>query len=440
MGKKQINKCMVRLLILLFLFSPPACTPNLPSTSLHTQLIEQRIAIVPDPSQVVIATELFARSKPQGALKGAGHGIAEFLGNVNPGSCSGDICGAALLLYAAFAVVVGGTVGAIEGAINASAAKTLTEIDQLLNTNLSQFASNLNLAQRVLTQSQTEIRPSLVLVSLQGEGSNLTAEEFLQLREQGFQKALILKITRFDFVGDKGDNPLLNFLVECDVRVIDAETEETVYQREFSTTGKPRRFNEWLKLSSEKLTAELEEYLDQLAEAIVNGLFLMQKLPISSGSWTLPGTARYGCCWICPADPVLKIRYLPTTDQLWSQVTSRQPRLEWEPFPSEEQQSRFVRTFGTRANAIGYDLRVWEYSKETRGELVYERYALSSPSHRVEEPLKPRSRYLWSFRACFNLGPRTTCSPWAFSLLPATPEACETSLIRAENYYRFAIP
>ena len=93
------------------------------------------------------------------------------------------------------------------------------------------------------------------------------------------------------------------------------------------------------------------------------------------------------------------------------------------------------------AENIIYDLRIWDLSGNQVGTPVYEHRKIASTSHEAEDELKPKTRYFWSFRACFDLGERQACTPWAVSLLPsAYPDFCENIVINPWNYYRFQTP
>lgn len=416
------------------------CMTKPPSLDLHDKFVNHNIALVPDRSDIEISLDVFSKSKPQGALKGAGHGIVGMFQGLGGGHCSGDICGAALLLYLAFAVVVGGTVGAIQGMINATAADTAVEIEALIKERLAEFSSHLKLSEKVFDRSQQVPGLRLDLVLLDSKESGVATEDFQRLKGQGYQLVLTIKIERLGFVGDKGDDPKLGLYVEALTSIHDAGGKVEEYHRKFRGMGKTRRYSEWLKVEPSALNSELGECLDKLAEDIVNSLFISYDLPISSGSWAFPGTEGYGCCWVCPVFPPLEIDYFPTPKQAWPYVESLLPQLAWQPFPGEHRQLQLQDKTGHRATNVSYDLRVWETVGEKKGNLVYERYALSSSEHHIEDRLKPRTPYLWSIRACFDLAERAACTPWAFSLVPASRDACESTQVDPTSYYHFRTP
>ncbi len=434
----MLRRFLAGSLMLSLLVTQPGCMTKPPSLALHDTLLNERIALLPEHNNTVLSLEVFARSKPQGALKGAGEGIAAMLGSGGGGSCSGDICGAVLLLYLTFAVVVGGTIGAIQGTMTAPSARNAAGMESLVAGNLREFSRHVDLAQKVFARSRKIAGLRLEFVPAVNPESEPAAEEIHRLKTEGYGKVLSITIEKFHFVGDKGDDPELGLYLEAMVRIIDTDNRDEVYRREFQHFGKVRRYSEWLRMDSAALSVELNDYLETLAEEIVDSLFLAYALPVASGSWTFPGTEGYGCCWFCPVNPPFKIDYFPSAEQSWPKVSTR-PQLAWQPFPDDHRQEQLQEKTGCRATNIRYDLRVWGMHGDQQGELVYQRYGLDATAHRLEQPLRSGRRYLWSVRACFDLDERVACTPWAFSLVPAKKDACESTAIAPENYYHFLV-
>lgn len=443
MARARSHKRLVAIVLCLSVaMSPWGCMTKPPSLDLHEQLQVQRIALLYEPSEVGIALEVHAKSRSEGALKGAGQGIAGMLQGLGGSSCSGEYCGAALLFYLALSVVVGGTVGAIQGSLESAPAKVGTDMEAFVEKQLAEIFLQLDLLGKVLKRSAEMGGPILEVVHREGTGKNLTDSELRRLAAQGYQKVLVIQLTGCDFrsIGVQGEDPLLGLELNASTRITDTERLIVDYRREFRFSGAVKRYSEWRALSSNALRAELDATFERLAEDIFDALFLSYALPIDSGSWSLPGTHDYGCCWLCPVEPPLKIDFFPVLTQDWPIVSSQQPRLEWQKFPNEDRQARLVEHFGDPAEHVRYDLRIWEMVGDQKGPLVYERTALPTAAHQIEKSLKPQSAYLWSFRACFNLDKRPACTPWAFSLLPAAPGACESTSVGPGNYYRFRTP
>jgi hypothetical protein len=107
----------------------------------------------------------------------------------------------------------------------------------------------------------------------------------------------------------------------------------------------------------------------------------------------------------------------PETSQsrsIWaafSPVDSLQPELVWEP-PAADPGTEIQET---PISSVRYELRIWQTQGGYEGELVYTRSALVSNRHRVEEPLLPGTRYLWSVRAEYERDGTVMLTPWATS-------------------------
>lgn len=97
---------------------------------------------------------------------------------------------------------------------------------------------------------------------------------------------------------------------------------------------------------------------------------------------------------------------------LWGkfvEVDSLQPTLRWQPFPRQEDSDADKEGTLNRIEDLTYEVRLWKTMTSSSGELVYARDGLKLPYHRLEEPLEPSTKYLWSARALFILDghPRT---------------------------------
>jgi hypothetical protein len=104
----------------------------------------------------------------------------------------------------------------------------------------------------------------------------------------------------------------------------------------------------------------------------------------------------------------------PSIPSAWSEkcyaptVPSLQPTLEWASFPDS--------SLVSRVSQVTYDLKLWRAATHRPDELIYERTGLSSNSHQIEIPLKPKTEYVWTVRARFRLDNRSRVSQWAHLL------------------------
>lgn len=90
-------------------------------------------------------------------------------------------------------------------------------------------------------------------------------------------------------------------------------------------------------------------------------------------------------------------------------VDSLQPTLKWESFPRSRDLAGSMADFYRRIEDVRYELVLAEAGALDR---VYRRDGLKEASHRVETPLKSRTKYLWTVRACFRIGEEPRCTEW----------------------------
>lgn len=444
-----MRRALAAILILSLLTVQTGCMSQPPSMALHDELLNTRIALVPDRSGVEASLDFTAKHWPP---KGGG-GLLDVgmqaMGSGHVGSLpsSSNEWGYGVVLLVVLAAAAVGTIAVMaitDSFPEVTPAETVEDIQSQMVQPLAAFPAHLDLVQRALAHSRNVPGVDLELIDRIDSRFGISSEVAAELRKSGYEKALVIKMTKIDYIGEQGEDPHLGLYIEAKASVIDLVSREAEYERKFYRLGKSRPYSEWLNVGPEKLVEDLNEGLDQLAGDIVTGLFVSFNLPIDSGRWYTPGMEDFGCCWICPVSPPMDIDYfnlsgVPNIE--WSPVESLHPNLQWKPFPGMHRQEQFREKTGHTAENITYDLRIWDVSGDQIGALIYERRKIASTSHEVEDELKPNTRYFWSFRACFALGERQACTPWAFSLLPsAYPDFCENIVINPWNYYRFQTP
>jgi hypothetical protein len=84
---------------------------------------------------------------------------------------------------------------------------------------------------------------------------------------------------------------------------------------------------------------------------------------------------------------------------------------------------------------IIYELRVWNTTAGRSGKLIYARKDLTQTVHRLQRPLEPGSRYLWSVRAHFLLNGRPRAIEWSMAGYALRNEA-----VPNESCLRFQTP
>lgn len=268
------QRCLAAFLGLTLLLPGAGCGPTLPSPALHQQLLHERLALRPDPGEVPIALSLFARGKGKGMVRGMGEGIAGTLGGWNGGGCEGAFCGIALLAVLSFAVVVGGSVGAVHGYRAATTKKRAEAIEAFTAARLGGIEFNRQLAVRVQEESRREVNLELKLAPPPASAPlDPDVGELHDLERRGFQKLVVLHLKRLEFSGDKGNDPRLKLWLEVQAAIVDTASGKDLYQRQFNYQGTARKYSDWMALEPGSLLGEWELALDRMARDIVLTLF-----------------------------------------------------------------------------------------------------------------------------------------------------------------------
>jgi len=87
----------------------------------------------------------------------------------------------------------------------------------------------------------------------------------------------------------------------------------------------------------------------------------------------------------------------------FAQVDSLQPALQWKAFPTARDIKANKIGELSRVSDVTYELKILRAQGSFQGDVVYTRTGLQEPSHHVECPLIPLTRYFWSVRVRFKL-------------------------------------
>lgn len=119
-------------------------------------------------------------------------------------------------------------------------------------------------------------------------------------------------------------------------------------------------------------------------------------------------------------------------------VDSLRPHLRWEAYSllwPGGTQSRAEDVATLRPEHVTYELRIWEWSHDAPGDLIYARDALVEPSHQLEESLRPDTSYFWSVRARFLLHGQPRVSDWGQQLVRSAQIDDPFERVRATHQY-----
>jgi hypothetical protein len=139
------------------------------------------------------------------------------------------------------------------------------------------------------------------------------------------------------------------------------------------------------------------------------------------------------------------------------EVDSLQPTFRWESFPRPEDLRKDENGMLGRIQNVTYDLKIWRTQDESVFEAsptrqrfpkplqrplqtpIYYRQGLPKPLHKIEEPLEPSTKYIWSVRARFEVDGATRVIPWA-GIWPSRAYQRMPLVPNNPIYYHFKTP
>lgn len=151
--------------------------------------------------------------------------------------------------------------------------------------------------------------------------------------------------------------------------------------------------------------------------------------------------------WVVGCTPVaisgLRPEY-PEARLEFAKVDSLQPTLRWEVFPRSQDRGADREGLLGRIGNVTYDVKIWRADVEGRieypAEVAYSRRGLQEPWHKIEEPLKPSTKYFWSIRARFELDGHPKVTQWGVMENPYSPGVARSPLVPNPLHYRFKTP
>ena len=213
----------------------------------------------------------------------------------------------------------------------------------------------------------------------QGDAESMKVS-FDRLRQDGIDTAVQVGVARVRTKreGSKRCDPELSLTVVTSVRLIDVHTEEEIYRASISRTTKAKKLKEWAKNDARHWRNELDERISEVTTALLEDAFVNISSPDSTGpTMTSPDRVR---------------------------VT--RPTLRWDWFDTDAQVHESI----PKDAIVTYDLRIL-YGKGSG--IIYEKYELNEPRHKLERKLPRRGTFTWSVRANFRWNGKLRRTPWS---------------------------
>ncbi len=126
----------------------------------------------------------------------------------------------------------------------------------------------------------------------------------------------------------------------------------------------------------------------------------------------------------------------PNVGPAYVKVDSLKPTFRWEPFPRPQDYEADKEGVLRRINHVTYDLKILRAEDDYPIELIYARQGLPDPSHSIEEPLEPSTKYYWTIRARFELDSNPRITQWG----QGGGGSGRQVVVPESFYYRFKTP
>ena len=468
-----------RLFWLCFLLSSVTSCALLPKPPTETSRGEWESVVIA-PARFTPATnfEAFAVGKTKGAAKGAAVGAGLGVAGTAAFAVAGGPLTVFIAPYLAVAMVpsLAAGMGVLGGAASVTAEQAKA-VDALIQENLKALNIQTTIAELVAESARNDTGQALSINENVGPAALKAKGDYSELAQIGFGG--VLEIAATD-VGFEGGGKNLSFFLVVRARMIHPGDGKQLYDREFVYEGDLYEGKRWAADNAALLEAELHRAYASVAESIVEKVFLLTALPLET-NYRDPdqkihhilsiggGDLACGLAWRVPPREYSPTVFSDLERRNWNRfpvIATRTPTLEWEAFPRViDQHARYAPLLSKVSN-IRYDLRIWKVVSDIPPQLVYERKALTVPTHTLDQPLESGTRYFWSIRARFEINGKTRATRWGCYRTPmidvtgthikppASPatlvgviavggayrDPCTMDFIPTTHYYRFETP
>jgi hypothetical protein len=416
--------------------------------------------------------EAFSIGKIKGGAKGATIGAGLGVAHVAAFAALGGPLAVILAPYLlVIEVPVMAAAGGAVGFIESLPVEDARAVEALIEHNLKELNIQPTLAKLVAESASNDTGHILPINEGIGPAAPDAKGAYGEQEQRGLRGVLEIGATE---IGFENETENLRFYLVVRVRMIRSGDGEQLYEREFVYTSDPYVAQYWAAHKAALFEAEMQRAYASVSESIVEQVFLLTALPLENkyrdpdqrtqGIFPIGGEQACGLAWRQPPHDYYPTITGDTAD--WNRfpvLVTRQPTLEWESFPRViDRQTRYAHLLNTVTN-IRYDLRIWQTINNAPPQIVYERRALTVPTHALDHPLAPATRHFWSIRARFEVNGRTQAIRWGCYRTPmydvagsskhikpqASPsvllggflrDPCNLDFIPTANYYRFQTP
>jgi len=346
-----------------------------------------------------------AASAAGGALGG--------LAFVPGGTCEGMICGVYALVQLTIASVAA-IVGAAKGATSAAERNEALRAAQPIFETFSDVVHGLDAAEGLRAALLHGLTRNGFAVDDNGGADTIARRMGAQQQTSPPVLAIELAGVRFDEVRALGNVPQFSLGVLVRYAVVDAPTGSVHFEAFRQARRGPLPFEHWAADDAAQFRFALEELQTELADAVLDELFLVYR----SDDPAAPATEFGRGYFLEPHYPPRIGRKFPLKNYEIgfgtagaAVIRTRQPLLRWSSVPARGGK-RIDDWPGDRVQAedLRYDVRVYDGPS-----LIVAVDGLTAPHYQVRDPLEPCKTYFWTFRARFVLDGELRVTDWAGS-------------------------
>ena len=413
-----------------------AMLPPVPNT--HYQTTLGRVAVLATLQVPEISFEGFVQGKVKGAATGAGNAFLECTRAFANSSCSGEICGAVVILMLG-ACSVTSAVGGVIGSVKSPGVDEVQSSEDSLSTVLDARTVQESLRYQIEVAALGK-GTSLVPVSQEYVQAAVRFSDYRPFADAGVDTLLIVALTEVGAIGSDIEGPLL-LRMQAHVQLIRTRDNFDIFSADYFYIGQKVKLSNWSINEAERLLADLQNGYKILGAHIFDSVFLLYPFPDRQPHWSGFLAITFGLAPIYPptrgqvtGDPMTGVP-ISRGDFEWTSVDTLRPTLRWQEFPRATDFSAAPEEMG-RVNNVRYDLVIARENDFAPAEIVYRREGLPDTAHTFETSLKPAARYYWTVRARFELDGRERVTEWGSTHFKVREQWTAPSLLS----YRFRTP
>ncbi|MBP1778995.1 MAG: hypothetical protein H6Q86_5006 [candidate division NC10 bacterium] len=237
----------------------PHLSASAPSEDARASL--GRIGIRSGPASPSGEWNMPAKGAAEGAKRGAYLGAASTLGG------SGQ---------AAILAPLGAAIGAVVGAAKAEPAEVVEEAEAVIKSVFAEVAIHDGLRDRVVRVTRAETRHTVVP---QEDAATAAGADRPEPTDGGTDTSLQISVQCYGTKAARTPNPPVHLFVDTDVSLLRVADGSVLYSRRLTWVSPGRPITAWGVAKGEPVRQELERGIQDLAERIVDVIFLLRPFP-----------------------------------------------------------------------------------------------------------------------------------------------------------------